>query len=58
MSPNPFWEDKSELGFARRKKVLDRLMRSIEERKKGRPEPKEKPWNENAFKVLQDEPTE
>jgi len=30
-------------------------MRSLEERKKGRPEPKEKPWSENAFQVLQDD---
>ena len=38
--PN-MWKDEDEFSIARRTKFHDQLMRSIEERKKDRPEPKE-----------------
>ena len=53
-TPN-MWADHDEFSKARRAKWHAQAVRCLEERKKGRPEPKEKPWSENSFKVLQDD---
>ena len=46
--PN-MWKDNDEFSVAKRTKFRAELMRSIEERKKGRPEPKNQPWEEPQF---------